>query len=200
MFSTQSLAKMLYRSKLRTELCGCSPETFFQVWAALMGFSKLQIFLNWTSIQLTSSCKCIIKFTKQSWTRWSQHLGSVEGIHSQKQKLRFWIEKLGSSCFCLNWGTWPPGLLPLSGDPGWGLPRVTVCPVTQRRPWGMADNAGWVRVGVLSDTEGAQLGSSISVELQPSLHALHWVRDTRGMRNHEPPAFTICRNKQSLKE
>lgn len=123
MFSTQSLVKMLYRSKLRTELCGCPPEIFFQVWAALMGLSKLQIFLNWTSIQLS---KFIIKFKKQSWTRWSQHLGSVKGNHPQKQKLRFWMEKLGSSCFHPNWGTWPPGLLPVSGDPGWGLPRITV--------------------------------------------------------------------------
>lgn len=146
MFSTQSLVKMLYRSKLRTELCGCPPEIFFQVWAALMGLSKLQIFLNWTSIQLS---KFIIKFKKQSWTRWSQHLGSVKGNHPQKQKLRFWMEKLGSSCFHPNWGTWPPGLLPVSGDPGWGLPRITVSPITQRRPWGVADNTSWVRIGVV---------------------------------------------------
>lgn len=177
MFSTQSLVKTLYRSKLRTELYGCPAEIFFQIWAALMGFSKLQIFLNWTSIQLTSSCKFVIKFTRQSCTRWSPHLGSVKGNYPQKQKLRFWMEKL--SFFWVSVFTGALGHLVYHhflGDPGWGLPGATISPITQRRPWGMADSTSWVWVGVVSDTEGTQLGSSIPVELQPLLHTLHCVR------------------------
>lgn len=37
MFSTKSLIKMLYRSKLRLELCGRLPETFFRLDQPLLG-------------------------------------------------------------------------------------------------------------------------------------------------------------------